>query len=166
FMYGPVVLAGDLGTSGMEGANRYSPNVPAANLVPPAAHVEIPVFVSADLRQDLATIKAVSGRPLMFTVPAGLGQPGAVTLVPFYTLFEPRYTIYWKVYSPTEWAAMTKSASDAAARRKVIESKTIDAVDVASDASEGAHAFASQSLGRGRGGNNAAPPAPGPAQPT
>ena len=165
FMYGPVVLAGDLGTSGMEGANRYQPNVPAANLVPPAAHVEIPVFVSADLKQDLTKIKPVAGKPLTFTAPAGLGQPGAVTLVPFYTLFEPRYTIYWKVYSPTEWAAMTKSANDAAARRKVIESRTIDAVDLASDASESAHAFSSQSLGRGRGGNNA-PPTPGPAQPT
>ena len=61
---------------------------------------------------------------------------------------------------------MTKAVNDAAARRKVIESKTIDFVDVASDASETAHGFASQSLGRGRGGNNAAPPAPGPAQPT
>ena len=59
---------------------------------------------------------------------------------------------------------MTKSANDAAARRKLIESKTIDAVDLASDASESAHAFSSQSLGRGRGNN--APPAPGPAQPT
>ena len=165
FMYGPVVLAGDLGTSGMEGANRYSPNVPAGNLVPPAAHVEIPVFVSADLKQDLTKIKPVAGKPLTFTAPAGLGQPGAVSLVPFYTLFEPRYTIYWKVYSPTEWAAMTKSANDATARRKAIESKTIDSVDLASDASESAHAFSSQSLGRGRGGNNA-PPTIGPAQPT
>ncbi len=167
FMYGPIVLAGDLGTSGMEGANRYSPNVPAAALVPPAAHVEIPVFVSADLKQDVAKIKPVAGRPLTFSAPAGLGQPGAVTLVPFYKLFEPRYTIYWKVYQPTEWAAMTKAANDASARRKAIESRTIDAVDVGSDASETAHAFASQSLGRGRGaGANAAPPAPGPAQPT
>ena len=98
FMYGPVVLAGDLGTSGMENANRYSPNVPAQNLVPPAAHVEIPVFVSADLKQDLAKVKPVAGKPLTFSTATGLSEPTAVTLVPFYTLFEPRYTIYWKVY--------------------------------------------------------------------
>ncbi|HKV98677.1 MAG TPA: beta-L-arabinofuranosidase domain-containing protein [Vicinamibacterales bacterium] len=164
FMYGPVVLAGDLGTSGMEGANRYSPNVPAANIVPPAAHVEIPVFVSANLREDLGKVTKIAGKPLTFIVPQGLAQPGSVTLVPFYTLFEPRYTIYWKVYQPADWMAMTKSASDAAARRKILESKTIDFVDVASDASETAHALSSQSLGRGRGVN--APPAPGPAQPT
>ncbi|HZW72081.1 MAG TPA: DUF6805 domain-containing protein, partial [Caldimonas sp.] len=167
FMYGPVVLAGDLGTSGMENANRYSPNVPAAPLVPPAAHVDIPVFVSADLKQDLAKVKPVAGKPLTFTAPSGLSEPSAVTLVPFYTLFEPRYTIYWKVYQPAEWTSMTKAAADTAARRKAIEARTIDAVDVGSDASEQAHAFASQSIGRGRGaGANAAPPAPGPAQPT
>ena len=166
FMYGPVVLAGDLGTSQMDEAKRYGVNVPAGNLVPPAAHVDIPVFVSADLKADLSKVTPVAGKPLTFTVAAGLSEPKAVTLVPFYTLFEPRYTIYWKVYSPAEWSAMTKAASDAAARRKSIEAKTIDFVDVGSDASEQAHGFASQSLGRGRGAGNNAAPVPGTATPT
>lgn len=160
FMYGPVVLAGDLGTSGLEGVQRYGPNTPPMNRVPP---VEIPVFVSANLKADLARVKPVAGKPLTFVTSGNLTEPKPVTLVPFYTLFEPRYTVYWKVYTPDEWTAMTAAAAAAAARRKEIEARTIDFVDVASDTSEQSHGFQSESLGRGRGG---APAQPGQASQT
>jgi DUF1680 family protein len=162
FMYGPVVLAGDLGTSGMEHAVRYGRNTPQPEAVPPAARVEIPVFVSDDLTKDLGRLRSVAGKPLTFTA-TGIARPRDVTLVPFYTLFEPRYTIYWKVYSTAEWSALTAAAADAAARRREIEHRTVDVVDAGSDESERAHQFQSRSMGRGRGG---APAQPGSAEPT
>jgi DUF1680 family protein len=166
FMYGPVVLAGDLGSAGMENARRYGSNTPQATLVPPAAHVDIPVFVSADLTKDLAKIRPVPGAPLTFKA-VGITQPTDVTLVPFFTLFEPRYTIYWKVYSPADWDARTKAAAADAARRQNFASRTIDAVDVGSDESERSHGLTSQTSGRGRGAAAATSPPPvGPAGPT
>ena len=70
---------------------------------------------------------------------AGLAQPHDVTLIPYYKTFEPRYTLYWNVYTTSEWERHKADAVAGAARHKSIEARTIDLVDVSSDASEKAH---------------------------
>jgi uncharacterized protein len=144
-MFGPVVLAGDLGTSGLEKVDRYGPSAPPVGRVPP---ITVPSFVADSPQQVLAHVKPVAGKPLTFQT-SGLGQPNEVTLVPLYKTFEPRYTVYWTVYNPTEYAKVNADAAAIAAHRKDIEGRTIDTVDVSSDASEQAHGFASQGAGQG-----------------
>jgi DUF1680 family protein len=95
-MFGPLVLAGRLGTSGLTKETLRAPptkprTVPEFTLPP----VPAPSFL---VRSDdpAAWIKRVSGRgqPLEFRT---FGQTQDVTLVPFYRLFDERYAIYWKV---------------------------------------------------------------------
>ncbi len=93
-MFGPLVLAGRLGTAGLTTESLRAPptkprTVPEFVLPP----VPAPVFrVRSD---DPATwIEPVPGRPLEFRT---VGQAQNVTLVPFYRLFDERYAIYWKV---------------------------------------------------------------------
>jgi DUF1680 family protein len=144
-MYGPVVLAGDLGTAGLDTINRYGPSAPPVGRVPPIA---VPSFVADSPQQVLAHVKPVAGKRLTFQT-SGLGQPNDVTLVPLYKTFEPRYTVYWTVYNPTEYKKVEADAAALAAHRKAIEGQTIDTVDVSSDASEQAHAFSSEGAGQG-----------------
>jgi hypothetical protein len=146
-MYGPVVLAGDLGTSGLENVKRYGPSAPPMGRVP---SVDVPTFVASSPTDVLAHVKPVDGKPLTFQT-AGLGKPNDVTLIPLYKTFEPRYTVYWTVDNPGEYAAHKAELDALAAKHHDIESRTIDRVDVNSDdgrgkasESESAHAFASQ----------------------
>ncbi|HTI36872.1 MAG TPA: beta-L-arabinofuranosidase domain-containing protein [Vicinamibacterales bacterium] len=144
-MYGPVVLAGDLGTAGLEAINRYGPSAPPVGRVP---RITVPSLVANSSEQVLAHVKPVAGRPLTFQT-SDLAQPKDVTLIPLYKTFEPRYTVYWTVYTPAEYEKVELDAAALAAHRKDVDGRTIDAVDVSSDASERAHGFASADAGQG-----------------
>ena len=93
-VYGPLVLAGRLGTEGIsKEMMRAEPTaireVPRYRGKPVAA----PEFKAKS--QDLSDwIRPVSGRPLEFQT---LGQNQNVTLIPFYKLIDERYAVYWKV---------------------------------------------------------------------
>jgi hypothetical protein len=146
-MYGPVVLAGDLGTSGLENVKRYGPSAPPMGRVP---SVDVPTFVASSPSDVLAHVKPVDGKRLTFQT-AGLGKPNDVTLIPLYKTFEPRYTVYWTVDNPSEYAAHKAERDALAAKHRDIESRTIDRVDINSadntpsaSVSEREHAFTSQ----------------------
>jgi hypothetical protein len=93
FAYGPVILAGVMGSQGLkEGA-------PLAHNPQDFAKAPVP----ADIRDTLAVkgkdpadwLKPVPGKPLEFTTAGLAGAP--VTLVPYYEISRGRYIIYWKV---------------------------------------------------------------------
>ncbi|MGH9823478.1 MAG: beta-L-arabinofuranosidase domain-containing protein, partial [Blastocatellia bacterium] len=89
-LYGPIVLAGDLGEEGMEDVKRYGPSAPQVERLKP---IQIPAFV-CDVKDVLTNVKPISGAPLNFRT-SGIGQPGDVLLLPFYKVVQPRYTVYW-----------------------------------------------------------------------
>jgi uncharacterized protein len=144
-MYGPVVLAGDLGTSGLDNVKRYGPSAPPMGRV---SSIDVPTFVANSPADVIAHVKPVTGSPLTFRT-SGLGKPNDVTLIPLYKTFEPRYTVYWTVYNPAEYDSHKAELEAAAARRRDIEARTIDRVDVGSDESERAHAYSGQSASEG-----------------
>ncbi|HYT76841.1 MAG TPA: beta-L-arabinofuranosidase domain-containing protein [Vicinamibacterales bacterium] len=144
-MYGPVALAGDLGTAGLENVKRYGPSAPPMGRV---SSVEAPTFVANSSADVIAHVKPVAGKPLTFRT-SGLGQPNDVTLIPLYKTFEQRYTVYWTIYNPTEYETHKTELAALAARRKDIEARTIDRVDVSDAASEQAHAYKGQGTSEG-----------------
>jgi uncharacterized protein len=91
-LYGPIVLAGSLGSQGMTKDNVYGKYGPTGDPVAvPKLHVP-----SGDPRTWL---KPVAGSPLTFRT-EGVGRPADVTLRPFYKIFDERYAIYWTVLLP------------------------------------------------------------------
>jgi len=89
--YGPVVLAGQLGSEGL------APPIPVAggdqNAYVPVPDPPVPVL--AVRGKPLAGwLKPVAGQSLTFQT-VGVGHPQEVTLVPFYRLGNERYTVYW-----------------------------------------------------------------------
>ncbi len=143
-LYGPIVLAGDLGKEGMESAKRYGHSAPQLGRMKP---IEIPAFV-CDLKEVLPKVKPVADAPLNFRT-AGIGRPQDVLLLPFYKVFEQRYTVYWKVYSPAKWEKRQAETAAAESRRREIERRTVDAVNVNEPQSERAHNFQGESTSDG-----------------
>ena len=106
FLYGPLVLAGDLGNDGLTEAHIVGPNlrVGAAgveqhgsplgpvNQTPPIPDIEIPTFRAAGGRSRL--VDQGGRQPRTFRT---VGQKKDVTLVPLNRLFDRRYSVYWRV---------------------------------------------------------------------
>jgi DUF1680 family protein len=106
FLYGPLVLAGDLGADGLTEAHIIGPNfrVGAANVeqsgsplavqnqVPPIPSIEIPTFRASNA--DPASWIKPGDQPLTFRT---TGQKKDVTLIPLNRLFDRRYSVYWQV---------------------------------------------------------------------
>jgi DUF1680 family protein len=134
--YGPILLAGDLGQTGLNDQRRYGPASPELARLPPVA---IPGLVSAG-DDVLSHIKPVAGQPLTFRTD-GLARPNDVTLVPFFRAAATRYTVYWRRFSPAEWTAYEAKQTAAQRRWQDIEARTVDLVDVDSVESEKGHAL-------------------------
>jgi hypothetical protein len=138
-LYGPIVLAGDLGSEGLDKSLRYGPSVPPLGKLRTPA---IPAFVG-DAAHMLGSITPVAGSPLTFRT-KGLAQPHDVTLVPFFKAADQRYTVYWNLYSASEWTARKAEVASTDGKRQIIERNTIDAVDISSEQSERDHGYTGQ----------------------
>jgi DUF1680 family protein len=106
FLYGPLVLAGDLGADGLTEDHIVGPNLrvgaayveqhgsplAATNRTPPIPDIEIPTFRAAGPHPS-AWIKPAD-RPQEFRT---TGQRHDVRLLPLHKLFDRRYAVYWQV---------------------------------------------------------------------
>jgi hypothetical protein len=106
FLYGPLVLAGDLGAEGLTEAHFIGPNLrvgapsveqhgsplAATNQVPPVPALEIPSFRATGAGPE-SWIKP-GAQPLTFRT---AGQPKDVTLLPLNRIMDRRYAVYWRV---------------------------------------------------------------------
>jgi DUF1680 family protein len=88
FLYGPLVLAGDLGSEGLTDQLTVGPSGPHMRGMP----LEVSGFHAAG--PDPASWIKPAGPPLTFRT---TGQPKDVTLAPFYSFFGKRYSVYWQV---------------------------------------------------------------------
>ena len=87
-LYGPVVLAGDLGSEGLTPQMIVGPNAPQLRRLP----MEVPTFSAA--RLDPTSWIKPGDKPLTFRT---TGQLKDVSLVPLNSIFEKRYSVYWQI---------------------------------------------------------------------
>jgi hypothetical protein len=149
-MYGPLVLAGQLGDEGLSRDVIIIRNQREQDAAP---NVAAPVMV-ADPKGDVTDwVKPVPGQPLTFRT-ADAGRPGDVTLVPFHELFDQRYSLYWRLTDEAGWEKIraerqarakleAEEAARAAARWAAYEARRIDAIEIGVSGSEQAHDFKS-----------------------
>ena len=90
-MYGPFVLAGQLGSEGLTTKNIHTTEN-WYKFPPEQIATAPPLIVTSDNITDW--IEPVSGKPLTFRT---IGQSEEITLVPYHKLFNQKYIIYWKV---------------------------------------------------------------------
>jgi len=106
-MWGPLVLAGDLG-----------PEISSRGPAPDA-----PVLVAPE--QPVANwLKEVVGKPGTFRT-TGVGLKQEVDFVPFYQLPRKRYAVYWDMYTPAEWTNKETEFRDREEKQKKLDAATI-----------------------------------------
>ena len=104
-LWGPLVLAGDLGPEGQE------------------THPAAPVFVAAN--QPLEQwLKPVAGQPGNFRSD-GVGRPQDVDFQPFYQLHNRTYAAYWDLFTPEAWARQAAALAAEQDRQHQLELATV-----------------------------------------
>jgi Uncharacterized protein conserved in bacteria len=132
FMYGPIVLAGALGTE----------NFPECDIIDNHLKlhhhpiIKVPVLVT-DETDVKSWIKPIEGAPLTFITDA-VGEPGEqrVTLIPFFQLHHQRYTIYWTLMNREQYITYVDEEK---AEREYLHAITIDVVKPHEQQSEVEH---------------------------
>jgi len=119
-LWGPLVLAGDLGAE----VERQ----PGAQNRP--APPKVPVFVAAE--QPVSSwLKPAGGTPVQFrTVGAGRepdaqAQAKEVDFVPFYRLHRRTYSTYWDLFTPAEWESEKARYIAEAEKLRSLEAATV-----------------------------------------
>jgi hypothetical protein len=135
FLYGPVVLAADLGAKGLDAPARYGPMAPELRIEerPP-----VPTLLAASPAEAVGRLKP-AGSPLAFRM-EGLGRPHDFDLRPFFRLADRRYSVYFDVLTESAWADRRERAAAEARRVSAdLAARTVDAVAAGVPADEAAH---------------------------
>ncbi len=106
FLYGPVVLAADLGPAPRTATAPYArgayDNFREDSL-------KVPLLVRGDAPVE-AFVARSKDKPLEFHT-VGLGKPSDVTLLPFWQVSYDRYNVYWDVLTQMQWMSRTAPVS-------------------------------------------------------
>jgi hypothetical protein len=100
FLYGPVVLAADLGAAPSTVSAPYARDQ-RDNFLEAACEVPLLVRGSAPVESCLTRL---AGAPLEFRT-VGLGKPADLNLLPFWEISYDRYNVYWRVLTQDQWKA-------------------------------------------------------------
>jgi DUF1680 family protein len=95
-MYGPIVLAGEMGTAGMKKPQPYHDPADPYQYYDYDYNIPADIVHSLDVNNQKITgwLKPVSGKPLTFiTQHVTSGAP--ITMKPYYELHRERYVVYW-----------------------------------------------------------------------
>jgi DUF1680 family protein len=92
-LYGPIVLAGQLGKQGITPGSDIVVNERTIGDMM-NSKIDVPIL-QADGAKLLDDIKPVPNSPLTFTVPA-TGRPDPLTFSPYFRIAHERYSLYWK----------------------------------------------------------------------
>lgn len=110
-MYGPVVMAGELGP-------EIDPDVNDP--------LYVPVFMTSD-RNPENWVEAMPDKINEFKT-VGVGKTRDVFLKPFYSIYDKHYSVYWDIFTEDDWNAREKEYQEHLAHKKKIEDMTIDFV--------------------------------------
>jgi len=131
--YGPTLLAADLGPVD-------DPEADKADYVPVLLTEGRPVAEWVDSPADNAsTFRTI-----------GVGQPRDVTLVPFHSLHDRRYTAYLDVFTREEWDARQTELKAAAERERLLAARTVDLLRIGEMQPERDHNLTGDKTGAGQ----------------
>ncbi|HVM88448.1 MAG TPA: beta-L-arabinofuranosidase domain-containing protein [Puia sp.] len=110
FLYGPLVLAGDLGQKALSDIH------------------DVPVVLTGN-RNVSDWIKPVTGQPLTF-ITKDVGKPADITLTPFFTNYNDYYSVYWDYFTNEDWVKREAGYEAEKKRKQDIENRTIDVLRI------------------------------------
>ena len=135
-LWGPLVLAGDLGPEDQKLLARDEIT----------GLWKVPVFVAAE-RPVADWLKPIDGKPGHFRTD-GVGRDQDVEFAPFYRLHRRMYGVYWDLFTPAEWKKEEAAYAAKQQERQKLEAATVAHIqpgemqperDFNYQAAEGAH---------------------------
>ena len=144
-LYGPIVLAANLGATGLETDYVDSQTQYAGAALPPA-----PLFVSSDAATGKIT--RADAQTLAFSaqmIDSGDGSTKTVPMLPYARAHHMRYGVYFDVLTPQQWQQKRAEIAAAAARQRDLAARTIDTYRPGEQQNEVEHAFQSQNSNSG-----------------
>ena len=145
-LYGPIVLAADMGRAGMDKISTYVDFEQEHGSYPTPP---IPVVIS---NENWATSNAwtrklqrVPGPNLAFEA-RGLAQlpdgtPATLQLIPFSRAQNRRYNVYFETYSPAQWQAERERVAAEQRTQRELDARTLDEFRPGEQQNEAEHAF-------------------------
>jgi len=131
-MYGPLVLAGELGPlDDPEAAN----------------HLYTPVLITNDMPLN-EWLEPVSGKSATFNTKHA-GYPRNVELYPFYRMHNKMYTVYWDLFTAESWEKAEKEYVIARENMRILEQCTVDFAQPGEMQPERDHQFQGEITGVG-----------------
>jgi uncharacterized protein len=118
-MWGPLVLAGDLGPAPERTREIPAVGAPAVDPVKP----DVPALVTSD-RPVAEWLKPVAGKPGTFRT-EGVGRERDVELAPFYRLHRRTYAAYWDLLAPADYEKRVAEESAEVERQRRLEAATV-----------------------------------------
>jgi hypothetical protein len=119
-MWGPLVLAGDLGPEPARGIPRPTGGEGGTQA---RVQVDVPTLVSAS-RNPADWLTTATETPRSFTTAAtGSGKP--VQMVPFYRLHRHLYAAYFDLYTPPDWEKKSAEVAAERERQRQLEAATV-----------------------------------------
>lgn len=141
-LYGPVVLAGGLGKEGMEPPMPFAKGQLDYDGTAPA---EVPVVVAAERDPERWLRRGPGG--LRFTPRPGLLRvvtaetDAAPEFLPFYEIWDQRYTIYWRYFTPQAWKKTAEELLIEEQRLRALGDRLLDVFDPGRIRQEREHGF-------------------------
>lgn len=133
FLYGPLVLAGDLGPIGEPRDNE-------SQMLSSVIIGERPVLTESILSQE---------EPHDAFRMHGMSLGEDRLLVPFYRMYDRRYTVYWDQFTQEEWVLAEAEYRVAIEANLELERRTVDFVQPAEMQPERDHSFEGEAVGLG-----------------
>jgi DUF1680 family protein len=112
-MWGPLVLAGDLGPERRRGGDDRRNRAP----------VIVPVFVAAEKPVEEWIQPSETGPGTFRTV--DVGRPEDVELAPFYQLQRRIYAAYWDLFTPSQWEEREQEIAAERERVRKLDEATV-----------------------------------------
>lgn len=121
-LYGPIVLAADLGPA----SENFDGTFPA--------------LVAEDV---LSRIELIDSETLTFST-NDLIQPKDIPLKPFYSLHDRRYGVYWDRFNPDQWKEYQRKAKTDQHQQELLDARSVDIVVLGDEDSEKEHGLTSE----------------------
>ena len=131
-LYGPLVLAGDLGPVD-------DPHAHDRDFVPE---------ILAESRDPAVWLKHVEGKNNTFRM-KDAGHPRDIELKPFYVIHDRRYTVYWDLFNKKKWAREQEKQQTESVYMKDLWARTLDYFQPGDSTSESDHGFQAENSSNG-----------------
>jgi uncharacterized protein len=111
-MWGPLVLAGDFGPQNSDDQSENARSLRS----------KFPVFPHAD-RPLIEWLKPVADKPGRYS--AALADGAIITLSPFFALHNRRYSLYWDLFTPQQWAERQNQYTEQESKQQALANATV-----------------------------------------